>query len=582
MSEENESLFHLAAFGNVAELNEALNRRGLGVVDDGGDDDKKKIASTIVNKGDNDLPTGTLFHIAAYTGQAEVVNTVVNRGFDIDAKNADGDTALHVAISRRNYAVAAALTNQQAIVRLHNKQGESALQCAVVHGGGGGGGGDSHMYLEMLKTMYSSMNRVASDAFMETKRLIFAAAESNNVVALHYLLFDCERHDEVCVDVKDNYLLTPVMTAYDARCDAVVDALISYGAERPETRALAAKWHSLFSLIVLLIISMQHFALIFTVDIPLDFVNNAGAAMMRKVSLATLLLFEDDNGTYNYSALGGFNSTFLYALAVAYVTMICALVAALQPDVVVKSTQIYCLRTFVYLSYTLMWIPVCKIFISAIDCDTSETDDDVSYLHMEPSIVCKDHKESQGQFTLYVLGVIFTLMFYLPFRCVMHKYDNYIDHNESGSLVARMDSNNRRIRMYEYHFLLRFPNRSIYKYANFIFEIFLVFWTFPLRRVPWLYATLFMIASILLLIIISVECPYYHAIGNALLLGINAAYVASGFTSVVACIIDAVDGDITLITNVYVYGTMLACMLAVTIYAYYKHACTVSGWWYVP
>ena len=76
----------------------------------------------------------TALHWVSECGHADVVKLLINAGADINAKNKDGDTALHRVSERGHADVVKLLIKEGAKVGVRNKEGEKPLSRAVDNG----------------------------------------------------------------------------------------------------------------------------------------------------------------------------------------------------------------------------------------------------------------------------------------------------------------------------------------------------------------------------------------------------------------------------------------------------------------
>ena len=88
---------------------------------------RKKTAATKTRK---DLTESKILLHAAWVGDIERIQSLVSRGADVDAKDKDGDTPLHSAVSFDYYDVVELLIEEGANVNTKNQKGKTPLSLA--------------------------------------------------------------------------------------------------------------------------------------------------------------------------------------------------------------------------------------------------------------------------------------------------------------------------------------------------------------------------------------------------------------------------------------------------------------------
>jgi len=88
-----------------------------------------QIAKLLIEHG---ADVKSAFHMAVYTGSADLVKLFLEKGADIDAQDNNGDTALHIATRRGYLDVVKVLLEHGANANLRNKFGETPLDIAAL------------------------------------------------------------------------------------------------------------------------------------------------------------------------------------------------------------------------------------------------------------------------------------------------------------------------------------------------------------------------------------------------------------------------------------------------------------------
>ncbi len=80
---------------------------------------------------DDDDVEGTAMHAASFKGQVNVVHKLADLGANLDFKNSEGDTPLHVACKAQEWLVAEALTKLGSNINMKDGKGSTALHFAA-------------------------------------------------------------------------------------------------------------------------------------------------------------------------------------------------------------------------------------------------------------------------------------------------------------------------------------------------------------------------------------------------------------------------------------------------------------------
>jgi uncharacterized protein len=169
---------------------------------------------TDINAADAD--GNTALHLAAKVNEADLVSFLIIKGADTELKNNSGDTALHVAIKNSSLDAAKVLAIVHGDIFAKDASGTTALELALAKG---------DQWYEAIITQQSGELRDT-----EGESIVHYFVKTRNEKAIDYCI-----KLQLPLSVRDNNGMTPVATAFQSADDPaavrIAAALIKAGAE---------------------------------------------------------------------------------------------------------------------------------------------------------------------------------------------------------------------------------------------------------------------------------------------------------------------------------------------------------------
>lgn len=173
------------------------------------------------------------FHAAAYD-DLDTIQQFLNKGIDINAKDADGATALILAVKNSNYEIARVLLGNGADINVEDGEGRTALTAAFSD--------EDFFDYDIFVLLMNNGADISTTGIDSTTLLFYAVSDSDCPIELVQLLIK----KGADVNVKDDSNLTALILAVsESVSPEIVQLLIKNGADidaKDDTNSTALIW----------------------------------------------------------------------------------------------------------------------------------------------------------------------------------------------------------------------------------------------------------------------------------------------------------------------------------------------------